>query len=149
MSSEHEVDWNVSVPVVEVDLENLEDNEVGGFMLNGVLFTGHAVSYYPNGQKESDRPCLNSLPHGLCRWWFESGQLQKEWTAYRGSGHGWLTQWHSNGQVAERCYSEFGQPLEWSKYDESGREISQGSNRHDANALHWIARNRKMFPDAP
>jgi hypothetical protein len=149
MSSNDDVEWNKPIPEVEVDLDLLEDNEMGGLMLNGELFTGIAVSSYPNGQIESRRPCLNSLPHGLCRWWHSNGQLQHEWTVYRGTGHGWETFWYPSGKVAKKTYSEFGQPLEWIEYDEAGQEKARGSNRNDPHALHWIERNRKLFPDAP
>lgn len=149
MSSNENVDWSKSIPEVEVNLDDLEDNEMGGFMLNGDLFTGIAVSYYPSGQIESRRPCLNSLPHGLCRWWHSNGQLWKEFTTYRGAGHGWETRWYPSGVVAEKLYAEFGKPLEWVEYDEDGREVSKGSNRDDPHAQQWIERNRKLFPDAP
>ena len=149
MSSDQDIDWNKPIPEVEVDLDNLEDSEMGGFMLNGELFSGIAISYYPNGQIESHRPCLNSLPHGLCRWWHSNGQLQSESMVYRGTAHGWETRWHANGQLAEKIYSEFGRPLEWVEYDEAGREKVRGSNRNDPYTLQWIERNRKLFPDAP
>ena len=149
MSNDDGMDWSKPIPDVEVNLDELEDNEMGGFMRNGELFTGIAVSYYPDGKIESRRPCLNSLPHGLCRWWHSNGQLQHEWTAYRGVAHGWETYWYQSGKIAKQKYSEFGQPLEWTEYDESDLKKSTGSNRKDPHALHWIERNRKLFPDAP
>lgn len=149
MSSSDGVDWSKPIPDVEVNMDDLEDNELGGFTLNGELFTGIAVSYHPGGQLESRRPCLNSLPHGLCQWWFSSGKPQKALTTYRGAAHGWETRWYDNGQVAERIYSEFGRPLEWTEFDEEGHETSKGSNRENGHTVQWIERNRKLFPDAP
>jgi hypothetical protein len=149
MSNDALVDWKKPIPELEVNLDELEDNDIGGLTLDGELFTGIAVSYYPGGQIESRKPCLNSLPHGLCRWWHSNGQLQHEWLSYRGTGHGWETYWYPNGRIAKRRYSEFGQPLDWVEYDEEGRETSKGSNRDDSLIRQWIERNRKLFPDAP
>lgn len=148
LTPESELDWTKPVPQVEVDLEELEDDHYG-FVQNGEPFSGIAVSRYPNGEMESRRPCLNGMPHGLCRWWHENGQLSAEWTAFLGMGHGWATEWHENGQVANRTYAEFGRPLEWKKFDLQGHETEQGSNREDKNTLLWIERYRKRFPDAP
>lgn len=149
MSSDDTADWNKTVPEIEVNVDELEDGDQGGFTLKGELFNGIAVSYYPNGQVESRRPCLNSLPHGLCQWWYSNGQLQHEWQAYRGTGHGWATYWYPTGVLAKRVYAEFGQPLEWVEYDETGHEKVRGSNRGEPYAQQWVERNRKLFPDAP
>lgn len=149
MSSNENVDWSKPIPDVEVNMDDLEDHELGGFTLNGELFNGIAVAYYPDGQMEMRKPCLNSLPHGLCQWWYRNGQLQQEGMTYRGAGHGVETRWHPNGKVAKTMYAEFGQPLEWTEYDEEGRETAKGSNRKNLHALKWIERNRKLFPDAP
>lgn len=145
---ENPLNWNQSIPQIEVDVNNLEDDHYG-FFQDGKPFTGIAVSYYSNGKIESRRPYLNGMPHGLCQWWYENGQLSKEWTSFRGMGHGWATDWHENGKIAKRRYAEFGQPLEWVTFDEHGHESQRGSNRQNSDALHWVERYRKEFPDAP
>jgi len=118
-------------------------------MLNGELFTGIAISHYSDGKIESRRPCLNILPYGLCQWWHSNEQLQHDVLAYRGTGHGWETYWYPSGRISKKVYAQFGQPLEWVEYDDEGRETSRDSNRNEPHAMHWIERNRKLFPDAP
>lgn len=149
MSSEASLDWTRAVPEREVDVSELEYDEYGFFKEKGQPFDGIAVSYYPNGQIESRRPCLNGMPHGECRWWHENGQLSEEWLSYRGMGHCWATKWYENGAVASRRYAEFGRPLEWTEFDKDGRQTSSGSKRQDEHTMRWIQRYRAAMPDAP
>jgi len=136
------------VPEIEVDEQDLEriDDQ---FIQDGQPFSGVVVSRYPNAQVESRRPCLHGMPHGICRDWYPGGQLQSEWACYRGMGHGWAMHWHSSGQLAKQSYVQFGRPLEWTEYDESGREIQSGSNRGKPGVAQWMDRCRKAYPDAP
>lgn len=147
-SEEASFDWEKTIPDIEVDLAELEDDDYG-LRLHGAPFTGIAVSRHSNGLPESRRPYLNGVPHGLCRWWHSNGQLSAEWTAYRGMGHGWATEWHRNGRIKKVGYAEFGCPLEWSEFDEAGKQTGGGSNRENENTLLWIDRCRKEMPDAP
>jgi len=142
-------DWNRPVPTVEVcgdDLERYED----AYVYQGKLFDGIAVFYWPEGQLDARIPCLNGLPHGgPCRRWYRNGQLSEEWAAFHGMGHGPLLQWFQNGSLKREELTLFGRPMQWTEYDESGKEIDRGENWGSKYAIKHIEEHTLMYPNAP
>jgi antitoxin component YwqK of YwqJK toxin-antitoxin module len=57
------------------------------------------VTYWPNGQKKSERHYKNGKPDGLETRWWENGQKQYEGHWKNGKQDGLATQWYGNGQM--------------------------------------------------
>jgi|AntAceMinimDraft_14_1070370.scaffolds.fasta_scaffold10487_4 antitoxin component YwqK of YwqJK toxin-antitoxin module len=61
-------------------------------------FTGRAVAWYENGQKEGESVFLNGRPHGKSTGWYENGQKEVEKEARHGKRIGKTKRWKENGE---------------------------------------------------
>ncbi len=66
------------------------------------------IDYYENGQKKWDRSYKDRQLIGPVTWWYESGQIKKEFHhKYGGKMHGPATWWYENGQkMLEKNYKD-------------------------------------------
>ena len=70
-------------------------------------YSGEAVWYYENGQKERERTYKDGEKDGLSTAWYDNGQKSGEGTYKDGKPDGSFTYWHENGQKSEeRTYKD-------------------------------------------
>jgi len=114
-----------TITVVKEKYEDGVDKEVWIFdkSLFGKKVKIKEISYYNNGNKESEREYKNDKVNGWARLWYESGQLHMEATYIDNKVHGTRTAYHKNGQ--KFCQAEYdnGKILRKENWDEEGNEI--------------------------
>ena len=62
-------------------------------------FTGKAVDFYKNGQKEKEGNYKDGKAYGLMTVWYENGQKKWEGNYKDGLNEGLATKWYENGQM--------------------------------------------------
>lgn len=87
---------------------------------------GTQTHWYPSGKLKKKIGYAADKTDGPCIWWFENGTKELDATYKKGYFDGVRTTWHANGEIsAKERYLE-GAPIGiWTKYDESGTEISR------------------------
>lgn len=122
----------------------------------GALFTGVAYELWPDGRLRSETEYIDGLPCGLDRSWYSNGRIQEEGYLWREALHGESYTYHDSGAMKEWSWSEFGVPLEWKCWDETGREIDHGMLREsDESWSLWCERRSRhaagelRFPSLP
>ena len=83
------------------------------------------VDYYENGQKKWERAYKDRQLIGPVTWWYESGQIKKEFHhKHGGKMHGPATWWHENGQkILEKNYKDGKLDGPFIVWNEKGKEI--------------------------
>ena len=86
------------------------------------------IDYYENGQKKWDRSYKDRQLIGPVTWWYESGQIKKEFHhKYGGKMHGPATWWYENGQkMFNRNYNDgriLGLSKEWHENGQKKEEV--------------------------
>ena len=83
-------------------------------------YTGVVFSEYPNGAVRQEIVYADGFPCGLCKAWYENGQLSKEWFAKRAAAPDRTTAWHENGTTKEVVIREHGIEIERREWDARG-----------------------------
>ena len=83
------------------------------------------TDYYDNGQKKWERSYKDRQLIGPVTWWYESGQIKKEFHhKHGGKMHGPATWWHENGQkILEKNYKDGKLDGPFIVWNEKGKEI--------------------------
>ena len=83
------------------------------------------TDYYDNGQKKWERSYKDRQLIGPVTWWYESGQIKKEFHhKHGGKMHGTATWWHENGQkILEKNYKDGKLDGPFIVWNEKGKEI--------------------------
>ena len=80
------------------------------------------VSWYQNGQKQTQGEYRNDLQVGKFNWWYETGQLALQGSYDAGKQVGKWTWWHPNGQKSTQGEYADGNPTgRWRWWDTNGR----------------------------
>ncbi len=87
---------------------------------------GMAVTFYENGQRESEGTYERGLRNGTFAWWYSNGQ-QRTVGEYRNDlEEGNWTWWHENGMKEARGLFAQGKRVdEWSLWNEQGKLVSR------------------------
>jgi len=59
----------------------------------------HETTYYPNGKKECEFPIKDDLQDGLCKCYFENGQVKSIFNMIVGKPHNEYNEYFENGQI--------------------------------------------------
>lgn len=83
----------------EIDASKLQEQD-GLFYEEGESepFTGKAVRYYTNGQKEEEKSFKDGKKDGLFVGWYENGQKKNEGNFKDAKKNGLWVSWYKNGQ---------------------------------------------------
>jgi len=113
------------IAVVQAKYENGVDKEVWIYKrkLFGKKVKVKEISYFANGNKESEREYKNGKVNGWARLWHESGQLHMEATYVDNIVHGTRIAYHKNGQMFCKAEYENGKILRKKNWNEEGKEI--------------------------
>lgn len=83
-----------------IDKAELSINATTGERMHaGQPFTGVALRYFSNGQRESEESFLHGRRNGSLRRWFDNGQLAFESSYMSGRREGITTSWWGNGNL--------------------------------------------------
>jgi antitoxin component YwqK of YwqJK toxin-antitoxin module len=81
------------------------------------------ISYFQNGNKNTEVDYKNGKVNGWARMWYENGKLHVEATYKDNKTHGVRNAFHPNGRVFCRAEYENGKLLRKQNWDENGKEI--------------------------
>lgn len=113
------------IKVVKATYENGGPKEV--WILKGRIIGQknkiQELTYFKNGNKQSEVDYQNDEVNGWARMWFESGKLHVEATYKDSKTHGVRNAYHENGKVFCRAEYENGKLLRKQNWDENGKEI--------------------------
>jgi antitoxin component YwqK of YwqJK toxin-antitoxin module len=124
----HEPDEKSSRLIIdENDAE--DDIEFDGDMLRyqGQPFTGTMQAHHINHVLAGEWEYLNGFTEGLCREWYDNGQLSEECHSVRGLMEGKGCEWHKNGVLKSVSHALHGVRLEVDEWDDAGLLIK-----------HWV-----------
>ncbi|MGD8837857.1 MAG: hypothetical protein PVJ84_12740 [Desulfobacteraceae bacterium] len=113
------------IKVVQAKYENGIDKEVWVFERH-IFGNKHKIkelTYYDNGNKESNINYRNGKVNGLAQMWYKNGKLHVEAQYRNNKTHGTRISYHENGQVFCRAEYEDGELLKKRNWDENGNEI--------------------------
>jgi antitoxin component YwqK of YwqJK toxin-antitoxin module len=113
------------IKVVQAKYENGIDKEVWVFKKHilGNKQKIKELTYYDNGNKESNINYKNGKVNGLVRMWYKNGKLHVEAQYKNNKTHGTRISYHENGQVFCRAEYNNGELLQKRNWDEKGNEI--------------------------
>ena len=94
-------------------------------------YSGVAVEYYGNGQKESETGYKDGKLDGKVTTWLENGQKYIEGTYKNGKEDGLWTYWRENGQKWREVTYKDGQYISKKCWDEDGNESDNEGDRWD------------------
>jgi antitoxin component YwqK of YwqJK toxin-antitoxin module len=77
----------------------LRHDEDGRMFLKGVLFSGIAIDYWPDGSKASEVSFDQGIEHGASRLWHPNGTLAEETSMVQGCARGAHREWYPSGQM--------------------------------------------------
>jgi antitoxin component YwqK of YwqJK toxin-antitoxin module len=113
------------IRVVKAKYENGMDKEVWVYKKNifGKEKKIKEMTYFDNGNMESEVDYKNGKVNGWARMWYKNGKLHVEATYKNNKTHGIRTAYHENGQVFCRAKYKNGKLLHKKNWDEKGNEI--------------------------
>ena len=85
-------------------------------------YSGKAVKYLENGQKEFEVTLKNGERNGKLTYWYENGQKREEGTFKDGILDGKVTYWYENGQKGSEGTFKDGSLISAKCWDENGKE---------------------------
>ncbi len=112
---------------------------------------GHWVTWYPNGQKQSEGEYDHDVQVGQFSWWFANGQRAIQGQYSDGEQQGKWVWWHENGQKSIQGDYRQGHPVgHWTWWNQDGKvarasELEQGAGEIVQKPL----RLPKPAPSAP
>jgi len=115
---------------------------------NGQLFTGTAISKYPNDSIASSIDYVNGKKEGIYRKWFQNGKLSFEANYVNGKQHGKTYTWWSNGNL--RTTSNFangipdGEQLQYYKSGSLFKKIQLVKGKEEGLQQSW-RENGKLY----
>jgi antitoxin component YwqK of YwqJK toxin-antitoxin module len=86
----------------------------------GILFTGTAVDYHPNGILASDISYEEGLTQGHWKEWSDKGRLVLDSECKEGVRHGVTKTYFENGNVKSQGDYEFGIETSYVEWDDKG-----------------------------
>ncbi|NNC95133.1 MAG: toxin-antitoxin system YwqK family antitoxin [Chitinophagales bacterium] len=108
------------VPMTDLNFEIGESGKSIPY-LNGKVFTGHAISYHPNGNKYISQQYLDGIKNGQWIIFYESGDTQKLGYIYEGIDDSIYKEWYDNGQLRYFYYYDDGKKTgQWKTWYENG-----------------------------
>ena len=110
-----------------VSARDLRHDEDGREFLDGKLFTGIAIDYWPNGSKGSEQSYRDGIEDGLSITWHPNGVKRSETIDVAGRTEGDRREWYENGQLKrEHVIDERGRTTE-KEWDPNGELIRSRS----------------------
>ncbi len=87
---------------------------------------GKSITFYPNGQRESEGQYVNGQRVGTFVWWYANGQQRTVGEYQDDREHGQWTWWHKNGMKEARGEFLAGEKVaNWSLWDAEGRLVNR------------------------
>ena len=113
------------IRVVKAKHENGMDKEVWVYKRSifGKEKKIKEMTFFSNGNKESEVNYKKGKVNGWARMWYENGKLHVEATYKNSKTHGVRNAYHENGQVFCRAKYKKGKLLNKQNWDEEGKEI--------------------------
>lgn len=87
-----------------VNVQKLSFNDKGLMVLNGQLFSGKAVDYYPDGTLSAADFYVDGRRSGSSKKWFKGGQLAFQAIYINGEREGLATSWWFNGNKRSQTF---------------------------------------------
>lgn len=111
--------------------EELNFDDAQQCWVAGSLFSGIAVKYYHNGERESETEYVNGVQMGYERRWLPSGILVGDYLFKNGELHGISREWYDAGNLKTEGHYELGVELSFCAWDKNGsivesRELEAG-----------------------
>ena len=103
-------------------------------------YSGKAVKYLENGQKELEGNYKDGKKEGIETEWYENGQKKSEGTYKNGKDDGLYTKWYENGQKkSELNYKDGKQDGLWNFWFENGQKGYEGTykNGEEISVKEW------------
>ena len=137
----------VSLPLLEAEprevrFEKLQKRGKVGSQLTYIPnqdapFTGKAVSFYSNGEKEWEGNYKDGKLEGFTKWWYENGQKGMEGNWRDGKKEGLWTDWYENGQKqVERNYKD-GKLMEAKSLKPNGEKCPVTNVKYGDGVMVW------------
>lgn len=124
----------------EIEYEKLQKrgDEVFYVVNEEKPFTGKAVSYFDNGQKEAEIMIKKGIINGVTTKWFYNGQKREEIEYQDGVMSGLHKTWFDNGQIeSEENYKNdiiHGNSVYWY---ENGQKMKEGAYENGEMVAYW------------
>ncbi|GAA3434361.1 toxin-antitoxin system YwqK family antitoxin [Kutzneria kofuensis] len=110
------------VRLIDVQSADVDWDDSGRLVFEGVPFTGEAVTYNWLDEVRSLVTYVDGIREGAQREWYDGEELRSELTVHNGRVVGPAREWHPNGRPArEQWFDERGLPAAESRWDEDGR----------------------------
>jgi antitoxin component YwqK of YwqJK toxin-antitoxin module len=106
-----------------VDMDDIDIDVGGCYLYEGEAFTGEVVEVDKSGRIVGLTTVERGLAHGPDLTWYPNGQLQSEVDVVRGISVGISRSWHPNGQLAEELHHRAGGAPTARRWDEEGNLI--------------------------
>jgi hypothetical protein len=113
------------IRVVQAKYENGQDKEVWVYRKNifGKQKKVKELTFFENGNKQSEVEYKRGMVNGWARMWYENGNLHLEGTYKNNRSHGVRRAYHENGQVFCKAKYHEGKLLGKENWDEEGNRI--------------------------
>ena len=114
-------------------------------------FNGIMIDYYSNNRIDIkyEIKLKNGKRNGLCKWWYENGQLSNENNYKDGKKQGLCKWWYENGQLRSEGNHKDGKPdglYKW--WHENGQLKSEGNlidEKPDGLHKSWLVNGQLVF----
>jgi hypothetical protein len=114
-------------PAAVADYTSLQTREGLAYVPNeSEPFEGKAVSHHPNGQLMFKAEYRAGLQHGESVSFFADGQKQSEETLVDGLFHGKVIYYHPNGEVQSHYVYQNGEAISRKNWDAAGNMVIRG-----------------------
>jgi antitoxin component YwqK of YwqJK toxin-antitoxin module len=130
--------------IVKWDQLQTYEHEIETF--NGILFTGIAVEYYPNGTPLSEVEHINGLRSGWTREWYQNGQIKLEQYFIRTVLDGIFREWHENGKLKTEKKVEEAIVVESKEWNQKGELLSE-FNMDESHSLYTLLKSSRENRD--
>lgn len=102
------------------------------------MYTGKWITYYDNGQKESEGKYYNEQKTGYWITWYENGQKETEGNYINGIRENKWTIWYENGEkITEGCYVKGKKSGNWTAWHDNGKKETEGNYDNDVYVGKW------------
>lgn len=104
-----------------VELSELTKNEQGAYLYKGELYTGNIFGKHQNGAIGLIGEVKNGLKEGTWRYYYSTGEIQRESTYINDKKEGLTYYWYQNGQLAKEIMYRNDRNIDQKLWDENGR----------------------------
>ena len=108
-------------------------------------FTGIALEISANANLIAEVSFKDGIKDGPSKYWYPSGQIEKDFYFKNGVGHGHMKEWYENGQLKEESIIELGVILWRNLWDEKGQLIEEYKLKEEDQLYEILLIRRKNY----